>query len=294
MKREGVDMKAIDMHSHWSTKKGYLWRTHDEVKHADKRFRIKTFYRTEEEMAKDLRKADIKTVLDFGFTIDVSSEELRELHDYAGQFMRGHPDVVLGWWVCLDPRTGLKGLRELERCLKDLGAIGFIANPTGLGIPPTDPVFYPFYEMCSEAKAMVTLCVGFTAAGAGYRGGQGLLLEHCHPRYVDEVAAKFPDLTIIAARTAWPWEREMIAVTLHKTNVWFELHGWPPKYFAPELRWDISRRLQDRVLFGADYPLFDYSRLFSDWESEDYTSEILRKIYYENAQSLFQSLGRNI
>ena len=120
------------------------------------------------------------------------------------------------------------------------------------------------------------------------------VIEHCHPRYIDEVAAKFPDLTIIAGRPAWPWQVEMIAVMLHKPNVWNELHGWSPKYFTPELKWDISHRLQDKIMFGADYPLFLYERLFRDWEADKYSPEILEKVFYKNAQRLFEGLGRKI
>ncbi len=108
------------------------------------------------------------------------------------------------------------------------------------------------------------------------------------------MATKFPDLTIIAGRQAWPWVNEMIAVLLHKANVWNELHGWSPKYFTPELKWEISHWLQDKIMFGADYPLLSYERLFRDWEAEGYSQEILEKIYYKNAQRLFRNLGRDI
>jgi predicted TIM-barrel fold metal-dependent hydrolase len=54
----------------------------------------------------------------------------------------------------------------------------------------------------------------------------------------------FAELTIIAARPAWPWQSEMIAVLLHKPNVWHELHGWSPKYFTDELKRDIPRATQ--------------------------------------------------
>jgi hypothetical protein len=43
----------------------------------------------------------------------------------------------------------------------------------------------------------------------------------------------------------------MIAVLLHKPNVWCELHGWSPKYFTDELKREIPRRLAGRVMFLA-------------------------------------------
>jgi len=45
-------------------------------------------------------------------------------------------------------------------------------------------------------------------------------------------------------------------------------------------------------MFGADYPLLKFDRLFADWESEGYSKEILEKVYHKNAMRLFEGLGR--
>ena len=148
--------------------------------------------------------------------------------------------------------------------------------------------------MCIEANKPVHLMVGYTGWGAGYRGGLGCPLEPCHPKYVDEVAAMFPELNIIAARPAWPWQTEMIAILMHKANIiGYDLHGWSPKYFAPDLKWEISHRLQDRVIFGADYPMFSYERLYRDWEAEGYSKEILDKVAQSNlpTKTILKELG---
>ena len=103
--------------------------------------------------------------------------------------------------------------------------------------------------------------VGTTGLGAGLPGGDGVILDHCHPRHLDLVAAKNPELKIVAARPGWPWQAEVIAVLMHKRNIWYELHGWSPKYHTADLKHEIPRRLKDRILFGCDYPLFSYERL---------------------------------
>ncbi len=117
--------------------------------------------------------------------------------------------------------------------------------------------------------------------------GGGMILDHCHPRHVDALAARRPELTVIAARPAWPWQEEMIAVMIHKPNVWCELHGWSPKYLTESLKRDLSRRLKNRVMFGADYPLFTYERLVADWRALGYDEEILGKLFHRNAEALF-------
>jgi len=50
-------MKAIDVHSHWATEKGYLYKG-AEVPAAEDTYRMKITYRTGEEMAEGLRALD--------------------------------------------------------------------------------------------------------------------------------------------------------------------------------------------------------------------------------------------
>jgi hypothetical protein len=140
-----------------------------------------------------------------------------------------------------------------------------------------------------EARVPVRTSVGHTAAGAGLPGGGGLHLKMENPiPNIDDVAADFPALTVIGAHCPWPFHNEMISVMLHKANVYNDLHGWSPKYFPPELKREIQGRLQDRFMFGSDYPFFSYERLFRDWEAEDYKTEVLEKVYYKNAQRVFR------
>src|SRR6266581_3127876 len=105
------------------------------------------------------------------------------------------------------------------------------------------------------------------------------------------VAASYPELEIVAARPGWPWQAETIAVLMHKRNIWYELHGWSPKYYSPDLKHEIPRRLKHRILFGADYPLFTYERLVRDWRAEGYSEEVLEQVFHRNAEAFLQSLG---
>jgi predicted TIM-barrel fold metal-dependent hydrolase len=95
----------------------------------------------------------------------------------------------------------------------------------------------------------------------------------------------------VAARPGWPWQAEVIAVLMHKRNVWYELHGWSPKYHTADLKHEIPRRLKDRILFGGDYPLFSYERLVNDWRAELYPAEILEKVFYKNAERFLAEVG---
>jgi predicted TIM-barrel fold metal-dependent hydrolase len=68
--------------------------------------------------------------------------------------------------------------------------------------------------------------------------------------------------------------------------------GRSPRYFAPDLKQEIGRRLQGRVMFGADYPLIGYERLIADWQAEGYGDEVLDKVFRRNAEAFLASLRR--
>ena len=109
-----------------------------------------------------------------------------------------------------------------------------------------------------------------------------------------ELHFSIPDLY---ARTVvpdgpWPWTDDMIAVLLHKPDVWLELHGWSPKYLGDSLKHEITRRLKHKVMFGADYPLFTYERLIRDWRSEGYAEDVLADVFFNNAERFLEQVKR--
>jgi hypothetical protein len=287
-------MRIIDLHSHWATRRGYVLQTEAELARQHGTWRSSPSYRTEEEMAGDFAQANVKAILDFGFTKFVPLEQAAPLHDYAFATQRRFPEVIIGNWLHFQPELGAPALAEFRRCLDATsGFVGLCASGGG-GLPASDPAWFPFYDLCIQARVPVLIFVGTTGLGAGFRGGMGIVLDHSHPRHLDLVAARFPELTIIAGRPAWPWQSEMIAILLHKANVWYELHGWSPRYLTDELKREIARRLQDRVMFGADYPLLAYDRLRADWAQLGLSDQVLEKLLCGNAERLLAEFGHDL
>ncbi len=277
-------MKLIDVHSHWGTRRGYTLRSEAELAQQRKTWNSDPTYHTETEMIEHFRSNDVQVILDFGFTKFIPISQAAPIHDYGFEVQRAGMDRILGHWIHIEPSTGDAGLHELRRCIdRAPGFLGFAVNGSGSG-PASDPMWFPFYDLCIQASIPVLIFVGTTGLGAGLPGGMGIVLDDCHPRHLDAVAAKFPDLRIVAARPGWPWQAETIAVLMHKRNIWYELHGWSPKYFTPDLKHDISRRLRSRLMFGADYPLYTYERLQRDWRAEGFSEEVLQGVFHDNAQ----------
>jgi hypothetical protein len=117
------------------------------------------------------------------------------------------------------------------------------------------------------------------------QGGAGLKLKYGAPiPGIDDVAADFPELTIIMAHPAWPWVDEQIAVLLHKPNVYVDFSGWSPGYIPDALIREANTRLQDKVMFGSDFPFITPERWLSDFDQLDIREEVRPKILLENAR----------
>ena len=103
---------------------------------------------------------------------------------------------------------------------------------------------------------------------------------------LDDVAVDFPELQIVLAHPSFPWQDEAISVCLHKDNVWIDLSGWSPKYFAPQLVSYANTQLKSKVLFGSDFPLITPDRWLSDFEQAPFKDEVRPLVLKENAARL--------
>ena len=284
-------MRLFDCHAHWSTRRGYVFQTKEAQESQRRIWGTDPQFETEDEMTATIRKNNVRAMMDFAWPAfsPTPIEEIQALHDYGFEVQRRNPDVIFGHWLTFDPRIGAAGIKEYERCVAaKAGFIGFgIVGQARHGHPPSDPIWDPFYKVSIDADIPVLIHTGLTGIGQGFPGGDGIVLDHGHPRHIDAVAARFPQLRILAGRPAYPWQDEMIAILLHKANVHYELHGWSPKTFSPALKREIGGRLQDRIMFGCDYPVLKYEMMVDRWQGLGYSQDVLDKVFYRNAEAYF-------
>jgi predicted TIM-barrel fold metal-dependent hydrolase len=284
----GSVMRIFDCHSHWATPGHSVLRTDEDWLHAKRVFQMERKTFSEEEQAAYFRKHNARAILDLSYTKELPIDEMRLHHDYAIDYQRRYPDVVFGHWLQFQPWRPTESLAEFQRCAEAGGGfVGLCINGQSTGVPAGEPSWNPFYERAIDLGIPVMILCGLTGIGQGHRGGKGIVLDHGHPRHIDAVAARYPDLQVLAARPAYPWQDEMIAVLLHKGNVHYELHGWGPQHFTPALKKEIRGRLQDRIMFGCDFPGLTFERLLPAWTAEGYSEPILEKVFHRNAEAYF-------
>jgi predicted TIM-barrel fold metal-dependent hydrolase len=238
--------------------------------------------KSEEEVVQDFAAAGVEAIL-VALDLETIAGTPPCSNDFVAAMQRRHPERIIQSWAAVDPFKGEKALSEAKRAIRELGMLGFHFHPIMGHYAVNDRRLYPLFELISGLQVPVMIDVGTTGMGAGMPGGMGARLRHAHPSAIDDLAADFPNLTIIAAHPGWPWVEEMTAVALHKGNVFWELSGWAPKYFPPQLKVDIRGRLKDKILFGSDYPSIPYARLLREWDELGYADDIKEGIFYRNA-----------
>ena len=205
----------------------------------------------------------------------LSSEEIA---DAAAE----HADVLIPFGS-VDPHAGKAAVRRARKLVAEHGVRGFKFHPSLQAFEPNDVRYYPLYEAIRELGVPALFHTGQTGIGAGLPGGHGIKLRYSNPMLLDDVAADFPELTIILAHPSVPWQDEAISVATHKANVYIDLSGWSPKYFPPQLVRAANTLLKRKVLFGSDFPVITPDRWLADFAALDLKDEVRPLILKENA-----------
>ena len=280
------ELVAIDIHTHAETSTRILPdEVEREMEQARGRyFRYQAKHPTIAQMAEYYRARKMAFVV---FSVDaergmgfrgVSNEEVAES-------AAKHADVAIPF-ASVDPNRGAAGVRLAKKLINEYGVKGFKFHPTVQAFAPNDRICYPLYEAIAEAGLPALFHSGQTGIGAGMPGGGGLRLEYSNPMLLDAVAADFPQLAIVSAHPGVPWQDEQLAVAGHKPNVYIDLSGWSPKYFPPILVRYINSILQDKMLFGSDWPVITPDRWLADFAKLDIREEIRSKVLKANARKI--------
>ncbi len=243
--------------------------------------------KTEAEVVADFTAAGVEAVL-VALDLETTAHTPPCSNDFVSAMQKRNAGRIIQSWAAVDPFKGEEALKEARHAITDLGMLGYHIHPNLGHLSVAARRLYPLFELIDELKVPVMIDVGTTGMGAGMPGGMGTRIRYAHPSAIDALAADFPNLTIIAAHPGWPWVDEMTAVALHKGNVFWELSGWAPKYFPPQLKVDARGRLRDKVMFGSDYPSLPYERIFREWGELGYKDEIMEKIFHGNAERVLK------
>jgi len=148
-------------------------------------------------------------------------------NDEVAGFVRQAPDRLIGVGS-VDLSRPRDAVREIRRCVRDLGFKAIRVLPWLWELPPTHARFYPVYNECCELGVPFCTQVGHT--------GPLLPSEFGRPiPYLDQVAIDFPELVIVGGHIGYPWTEEMIAVATKHPNVYIDTSAYTARRYPAAL-----------------------------------------------------------
>lgn len=274
--------RAIDLHVHLPTDEWLENAIGPHLRATERYFRKSPERKTVDQVAEEYRDRDV-----LGVVLDWDDRSVTGRPWLGNEFMAGlaarYPGTLMGFGSVDPYATG--ALDELRRAV-DLGLGGLKFHPTMQAFDPGDQRFYPLWQRAEELGLILLFHTGTCGIGAGTPGAGGTKIRYSHPGFLDAVAADFPGVQWIAAHFGWPWHLECLAIALHKSNVWVELSGWAPRYLPPEVVREAGKRLNDRTLFGSDYPFIEPDRWFREFDQLPLGETEREAILWRNASRL--------
>lgn len=188
------------------------------------------------------------------------------------------PDRLVGI-ASVDLYRPMDAVRELRRCIKDLGFVGVRLLPWLWNLPPDDRRYYPIYAECVELG--VPFCTQAGHAGPLRPSEPGRPIP-----YLDHVACEFPELTIVAGHVGYPWTEEMIAMARKYERVFIDTSAYKASRFPAALV-DYLQSDRHKVMFGSNFPMITPADCLAKLDDLGLSDNARAAFLHGNAQRAF-------
>ena len=146
--------------------------------------------------------------------------------------------------------TENNALREVDRCVLELGFKGLKMTPIYGGWHPMDPRAIPLYARAEKLGLPILFHQGTTFP-------RKAPLKYAHPEQLEDIALRFPALKMVIAHLGHPWESETIVLIRKQPNIYSDISGlfYRPWQFYNSLRLAVEYGVTHKLLFGTDFPI---------------------------------------
>jgi uncharacterized protein len=278
-----MPVRAIDCHVHLPTPDWLDGSMAGYVEAAEAYFRSRVDRISLAELADRYRGLNVRAVL-LAWDAETATGRPRVPNETVAAACRDHPDVFTGFGS-VDPHKGDAAVAEVAR-IAELGLRGVKFHPSLQAFAPDDPAYWPVFAACEQHGLPALFHTGTSGIGARQPGGQGIRLDYARPIRLDGIAAAYPGLTVIAAHFGWPWHLELVAMALHKTNIYIDISGWSPRRIPPELIGELRGRLSGQFVWGSDYPFLSPERCLAELGALGLPGDVLKRVLYDNAAQI--------
>jgi len=208
-------------------------------------------------------------------------------NDEMADLVRDYPDRFIGL-PPISAHDGMRGVRELERRVREQGFRALGVSVLVDGNPASDRRYYPLYTKAAELEIPLRIYSSMNCANdRPYDLG--------HPRHLGQVAIDFPELSIIGGLGGWPGVNEIVAPVRRHPKLHVDTSAHRAKYLGQAgSGWEMLMQfgntlIQDRVLVGLSAGLVGQppETLIKEDLDLPLKDTVKEKWLYDNAARIF-------
>lgn len=208
-------------------------------------------------------------------------QALELIGEHKNLFLLGSPQII---------QRGSSELEKYKKLLEGGKIKGLKFFPGHDPYFPTDERCLAYYELCQKLDVPVL-----------FHTGENLDDSECakwnDPKYIVEIARKYPKLKVIITHYYWPKMEYCYEATKNVPNVYFETAAMADQEVVEKsggiekvkeiLKKTIADR-PDQVIFGTDWPMCKIEEHVELIKSLKLSEEVERKVFYGNAVEVYK------
>lgn len=168
-------------------------------------------------------------------------------NELIAEYAASHSARVTGW-ASVDPNEP-DAIQQLDHCVEGLGLRGLKVGPAYQHFDPTDRRVWPLFERAQHHGIPVMWHQGTTFPSQAW-------LRESKPLLLEPLTMAFPDLRMIVAHMAHPWEEDLIVLMRKAPNLYADVsavHYRPYRYWRTMIS-ALEYGVTHKLLLGSDFP----------------------------------------
>lgn len=195
-------------------------------------------------------------------------------------FLLGSPQII---------QRGSSELKKYQRLLEEGKIKGIKFFPGHDPYRPTDERCFPYYELCQELDVPILF-------HTGENSGDSDCAKWNDPKYIVEVAKKYPKLKVIITHYYWPKMDYCYGITKDVPNIYFETAAMADAEVVEKsggiekVREILEKTITDRpdkVIFGTDWPMCKIEDHIELVRSLGLDNDVEDGVFYENSEKIY-------
>ena len=216
-----------------------------------------------------------------GLSTIAGLEDARKL--LAGKtnfFLLGSPNIL---------KNGTTELSHFRDYIEQKIICGLKFFPGHEAFYPTDERLSPYYELCEQTNTPIIF-------HTGENSGDSECAQYNDPKYIVEIAKRYPRLKLIITHYFWPQLDYCYEITREIPNIYFELAGTADaEVLEKSGGWEKMQGIltktvldrPDKVIFGTDWPMCDVGKHIEMVHSLDISEDMKKWIFWDNAVAVY-------